>query len=287
MRFVQSESLVTAAERARERSFHGGSARAFPVSGRGFAADGRPGAHSVPSYVLGMFLLVITIVLLALSSPASARDATVVVHRGDSAVELYFSLPAPSLVSVFGLPPERLEQADGTVDFEPLRLGTWEIGDAAFEGVDARIGGAPAVFEAMSLMVHPANAKLPLRDPVEGMIAISVCTVPQPEMPPSLDELHAYTGYIAYTDAPQGPVLLRLPETGRRTLEVTVLDFTDHRLTGRSEHVVMDGGTLVMAPGQGTIARPELFILAAGLVAAVGLLIAAGYRGRHGSAVRP
>lgn len=177
-------------------------------------------------------------------STLHAEEATIVVHRGEDAVEIYFSLPAEMLVSAFGLPPELLEDADGTVDFESLRLGTWDIGDAAFQNVSARINGAPATFEAMSLMVHPNASMLPLSNPIEGMIAIAVCSVPTPAVPPTLNDLRAYVGYIAYTDTPQGPITLDLPETGRGAFSMSVLDYTNFELRETAQIEVADGGQI-------------------------------------------
>ncbi|MEO0730928.1 MAG: hypothetical protein AAFY64_11145, partial [Pseudomonadota bacterium] len=111
---------------------------------------------------------------LSFGNVAQAEEPTIVVNRGTDAIELYVSIPAEMLVSVFGLPPTRLEGPDGTVDFDSLRLGTWDKGDAVFEKVDASIAGAPAAFEAMSLMVHPNTSMLSMRDPIEGMVAIAV-----------------------------------------------------------------------------------------------------------------
>lgn len=186
--------------------------------------------------------------LLALAPPltASASDVTLVVERGPDTVEIFLGLPAEGLVDYFGLPPERLEDETGEVAFEPLRLGTWAIGDDVFAGVEATIGGAPAIYEAMSLMVHPEDQKLPLWNSFDGMTAIAVCSVEPPENP-TLDRLYSYVGYIAYPAAPDGALTFRLPETGRAALRFEIRDFRDGQLLRESQETVPDGGTLTLA----------------------------------------
>ena len=196
-----------------------------------------------------MCALACVVAVLAVARPVAAETPSILVHRGDQAVEVYFSVPSTMLLSLFDLSPQVIEGPDGTVDFDGLRLGTYDIGDDLFAGVTAEIGGVPATFEALSLMVHPNDAKLPMTNPIEAMIAIAVCTVPTPAVPPTLTDLHAYVGYIAYTDTPQGPIQLTMPETGRGAVTFEVMEFTDFEARGVSQIVVADGGTLRLEPG--------------------------------------
>ncbi|MEM1429744.1 MAG: hypothetical protein AAGG09_09820 [Pseudomonadota bacterium] len=160
-----------------------------------------------------------------LATPAVADDDVIlVVDRTPLAIEVYFAMRADEMLALFDLPPERLASPDGTVDFEGLRLGTYDLGDEMFAKVSADVDGQPLLFEAMSLMVHPEESALPLVTPFDGLVAIGVCTVPSPEVPLGLDDLRAYAGYIAYTDTPDGPFTLTLPETGRAPLEILVRD---------------------------------------------------------------
>ncbi len=106
-----------------------------------------------------------------------------IVDRGDGHVSVFLSMPAPAAVDLFGLPPAALVGADGTVPFDALRLGTFDIGDTLWTDVRATIDGVPATFEAMSLMVHPKDSRAPFDTPLDGIIAIGVCTVPDPNAP--------------------------------------------------------------------------------------------------------
>ncbi|MEM9011306.1 MAG: hypothetical protein AAGE18_08770 [Pseudomonadota bacterium] len=194
-------------------------------------------------------LALLAALLLPSVASADAARVDVVIERSGNMVEIFFGLPAEGLVDVFALPPEHLVQEDGTVDFEPLRRGTWQIGEAVFAGVEATIGGAPAGFEAMSLMVHPADAKLPLRDGIDGIVAIGVCNVEAPEVPPTLSDLHAYIGLVAYPEDTSATVSLRLPETGIGPIELSIRDHTAGRLTAAYTVELEEGAELVLAPG--------------------------------------
>lgn len=223
------------------------------------------------AYLYAMLRALALCVPIGLAAPlVTAEEMTLIVERDDSSVAIYFGLPATGMLDVFALPPGALTNEGGQVPFEELRLGTWEIGDALFAPVAASVGGAPAVFEAMSLMVHPTDQRLPLRDPLDGMLAIAVCSVEPPEAP-TLDTLYSYVGLIAYPDDPAAPIGFELPATGRAALEVTVRDFYDGRLWSEANLTVEDGGTLSLGA-----VTPRANVAAIGGLAFFGLLTLAG-----------
>lgn len=201
---------------------------------------------------------------VALSTPAAAEDIEIVIDRGADSVEVYMAMNAATMTNAFGLPPTLLADEHGLVDIEPLRQGTWQIGDALLANVETRLDDAPAVFEAMSLMVHPADSPLPLDTPIDGMVAIAVCTVPTPETHPGLSELRAYVGFIAYPVDPEQIVSFSLPESGRQPLDITVRDFKNGQLVASSTHKVADGGTLTIVTA-GAAASWLGFVALAGL----------------------
>ncbi|MEM1065263.1 MAG: hypothetical protein AAGJ74_07160 [Pseudomonadota bacterium] len=217
-------------------------------------------------------------------------DMTVLVHRGPDSVELYLSVPAELLPPLFALPNGSIASADGTVDFDGLRNGTWEIGDAAFEKVNTEINGQAVTFEAMSLMVHPETSLLPMSTPIEGMIAIAVCAVPTPATPPVLSDLHTYVGYITYTDTPQGTITLEFPETGRADMSVLVREFENFEFQGAALMRLGDGAALHL-PGRGLVTQIWLAVASGALVvffAVLGWAVArrktrSSALGRHGT----
>ncbi|MEM9783638.1 MAG: hypothetical protein AAF899_14330 [Pseudomonadota bacterium] len=199
--------------------------------------------------------------------PAGAADLQIVVDRRGETIELYIATRADRFVSTFALPAEELTDAAGTVDFDALRLGTWDIGDVMFDRVVTTLDATPVDFEAMSLMVHPIADALLMSTPLEGIIAIGVCSVETPATQPTLDALQGYAGYIAYVDDSDGVLALQLPATGRGALDVSIADFEDQRLIDRYTLTVADGEGIVIPgtqPAQAVlaaIANPMMFVL--------------------------
>ncbi|MEL6235039.1 MAG: hypothetical protein AAFR46_11570 [Pseudomonadota bacterium] len=199
----------------------------------------------------------------------------IVIDRGPGTIELYMGMNAALMSEAFGLPPEALTDASGTVPFDDLRMGTWDIGDRMLASVGARIDAAPAGFEAMSLMVHPGDRRLPFLTPLDAMMAIAVCSVPTPETAPLLADLHAYVGYIAYPENAHAALSLALPQMGRAPLVITVRDHWTGRPVAQTRQLVADGGVLEIAP-VGILARSDM---PAGSFLAVALMVLGGATG--------
>ena len=176
-----------------------------------------------------LFILA-TLAFANVGTPARAADITLVVDRQPNAIELYLTMSAHLISTTFNVPDRIIAEADGTVDFEPLRMGTFDIGDALFEGVSQELGGEPVFFEAMSLMVHPKKNALPLETPLDGMISIAVCTVTPPNEPIMLHDLQLYGGYIAYVDRPMDALAISFPMLGKEALTVETRDYSGGRL---------------------------------------------------------
>jgi len=158
---------------------------------------------------------------------APARLDIVVAHdpdRNPDWVELYLALPAEDLERVLGAEPGLLGDAQGRVDLAEFQSGTFDLADRVFAGVTAGADTVPLDLEAMSLMLHPEETPLPLRTPLDGEIAMSVCGAPIPEVPPSVGELTAYVGLIAHTDGPVKSLDLVFPgpDAAGRVAQVSV-----------------------------------------------------------------
>ncbi len=225
--------------------------------------------------------LVLILALAIRALPAQAERFDIVVSQRRDSIELYVALPATDLVDVVGGAPGLLADRDERIDLPSFQTGTYDLADALFAGVAMRADGRPIRMEAMSMMLHPAATPLPLLSPLDGMIAMSVCGVPLPEVPPSLAALTAYVGLIAQIDGPVRRLGITLPGTeaaGRRVWIVT------HGMGGgtrRSVARVSGDGRLTLAgpwgPPRGAI------VPAAGLAAAgaTGLLLARRWRARR------
>ena len=211
-------------------------------------------------------------------TPARA-SVEMIVDRGADAITVYLSMPAPEAVRVFGLPPSALVAADGTVPFDALRMGTFDIGDVLWDDVAVTLDGRPLGFEAMSLMVHPADAPVPFQTPLDALTAIGVCTVADPSAPLRLDQLHLYVGLTAYRpDAAQAGLDLRggtlafaLPRAAGGT-DITVRDFAPG-MTVRSTGATWDPDRALILPppaaGRGALFWAALAIAGVALAAAL------------------
>ncbi|MEM6461013.1 MAG: hypothetical protein AAF724_03775 [Pseudomonadota bacterium] len=204
----------------------------------------RPFRSIIAAAAVGICL---TAVGTTVASVQSDPEISVIVDRKSGSVELFLGMPAQDLVDVLAMSPTNLTEADGTVDFASLREGTWDIGDAAFASVNSHLGDELVQFEAMSMMVHPSEDVLPFSDPIDGVLAVSVCSVDAPAKPPRLGDLHSYSGFIAYADDTSRPLQLSFAETGRSEVSVEVLDYNDGELVNRSRHTLADGGTLTIS----------------------------------------
>ena len=100
---------------------------------------------------------------LCLTTPALATEVEIVVDRSEQGIELFLSLPAADATDVLGADLSELDGLTTGVDFSVLQNGTWTQGDVLWGGVDTAVNGTAVTFEAMSMMVHPANQALPTR----------------------------------------------------------------------------------------------------------------------------
>ena len=212
---------------------------------------------------------------LAVPSLAAAADMTLVLDRQDDAIEMYFTISAERVEDVFALPKEAFENDSGTVDFEPLRQGTYDIGDTLFANMDARLGGDDIIFEAMSLMVHPKANALPLQTPLDGMIAIAVCTVPAPAGPITLADLQLYAGFIAYADRPNQGMTFQLPNALDSPLTVEIRDYTSDKLTDVTYQTLVGPNPTLAIQSQTAPLRVQVIALLIAFAAGVGFVAVA------------
>ncbi|MEM9139021.1 MAG: hypothetical protein AAGB15_04265 [Pseudomonadota bacterium] len=218
-----------------------------------------------------MIVGALTAALTLGGAQAYAADLEIVIDRHEDAIELFVATPASNFGPIFGATPAGLANSDGLVEIDPLRQGTWAIGDALFRDTNATTGDEPVVFEAMSFMVHPVEDRVPMTDPLEAVLAVSVCTVDLPGQVFALDRLFGYAGFIAYTGRAGDALSVDFAETGRGTLDVSVRTFDRGRPTGSFTAGIADGGTLVIPAYQGAP-----FPIWAALLALCGLGASAG-----------
>lgn len=171
--------------------------------------------------------------LQAADVPNLQSEVRMVVERRDSSLELYISARADVLFDMFGLAHNEVADENGLVRLRDLQSGTWELGDRLIAGSKFTLGGNAISFEAMSLMLHPLDDRLPLRDSVDGLVAVAVCTAIDEPRALGLSELQAYIGVIAEVDDSQAALAMRLSGTPPIDLRTDVRDFVNGEAIGR------------------------------------------------------
>lgn len=187
--------------------------------------------------------LLVAVTLLVLKHRIHGDRLQFVIDRRDNQIAMYLAAPATTLIDVFGLPASSLVEPDGTIDIGRLQEETGNLGDKLFERTRTRIGGADAMLKAMALMVHPIEDKMPLSNPIEGIVAIGVC-MSDPAAPPRLPQLQAYSGFNALTLDHRAAISISLPGPGQG-LSVLVRDHTGGTLQREYVTTVSETGELI------------------------------------------
>jgi hypothetical protein len=194
---------------------------------------------------LRSFLLVAA-TLVGLGTKADAQDLTVLINRSEGATELFLAARADVLFDMMRASPTIFATKNGTVDFAKLRYGTFEAGDELLARTSVLIAGEDAGFEAMSLMAHPLEEKLPMRTPMEALIAIGICTGPPSGTFISIDGLQAYAGYFTDVDARGASVSIQFPYTRHAEQLVTVHDVSNSGQITSYQTKLGPNGTLML-----------------------------------------
>ncbi|MEM6491447.1 MAG: hypothetical protein AAF684_06020 [Pseudomonadota bacterium] len=177
-------------------------------------------------------------------APDPAID--VVVNRDDGYVEVFMKMPAEAIVGVFDGDPSGFLDASGVVDFSLLRNGTWQRGDELFGTLTARDAAGAIDVEVMSAMFHPASVDLAFDTPLDAALAMSVCSVDQPDLRIPLDDLNVIVGFYSETVDSFGDLSLGFPETLRPAVDVAMRDFTATGDAVDTTVLLRDGAALAL-----------------------------------------
>ncbi|MEM8823525.1 MAG: hypothetical protein AAGF30_07945 [Pseudomonadota bacterium] len=223
------------------------------------------------------------LIALLLPASAAASDITMIVSRTAESVEVFVGLPADDAPAWLGGGLDGLLDEDGLVNYDNLRLtGTASAGDEMFSEIEFTVAGQPVALEAMSVMVHPADAELYFGSPIEAEMAMSVCTAPDEVSGATLSQLRAYAGFNAYPVDRFAEIGIAVGGSETRTIDLMV--FEGHVLTQRDQIKVGPDAAIQLAgvePANRSFALPiALMLVAGGLAAALGL---SHHRGRRAS----
>lgn len=189
-------------------------------------------------------LLVLGVALVTGLS-ARASDVTVIVNVSDNGAAYYVSLPATEIENILGTNPDLLFSDEGSVPIDEFRLnGSFELGDQVFERIEGRVEGEMAVFETMSMMVHPLDDPAPFQTPWDAVTATSVCIVDYAEDQLTPEWLQLYYGSYAHQVNGTSGLDLTFPQTGREPVDVTLHLYRDGDYLRREQAILADGGTL-------------------------------------------
>lgn len=225
--------------------------------------------------VAALFAVALAVALPSTAQRVHAEDLRLVIDRLPEAIEIYVALGADDADDIFALPESALTDPTGVVIYDELRQGTAPIADQMLIPVRSELGGQPLAFEAMSMMVHPVSDPLPLETPFDGLLSILVCTAPTPAVPPTLEELRLYAGYIDYVDNSDAPFSFTLPDTVNRPLEIAVREYRAGVYLQSFTSVVQPGGTITVFPGEPNTAPTTAgyLLVASALLALIGLAL--------------
>ncbi|MEM7520663.1 MAG: hypothetical protein AAF307_06455 [Pseudomonadota bacterium] len=178
-------------------------------------------------------------------------DLRLIVNRMSDSVEIYAAIVASDLPTILQADPSGLAAEDGRVYFGELRqFGTFDFGDEMISQIALTVDGAPTQLEAMSVMVHPETNVLPFETPVDGVIAMSVCTVDDPSVPPEINALRLYSGIIAYPVDGLAALSLSLPN--QEAIEVEMVSYVEGQEDNRGVIMVSPGETITFDASTGT-----------------------------------
>lgn len=203
--------------------------------------------------------------LVLFAQSAWADDISLVLHRMVGGTEIYLSGDAETILSVFDVAEDVVPATNGFIDFDAFAHGTWTIGDTLMEKAAVTVNGAPTDFEAMSFMLHPNSDPMPLRTPLDGMIAIGVCNAVPEEAQLSLSDLRAYVGYFAQVDTTESAVNINLPATATTPLSIQIYDFGPDGHREAYSLYLKPGDSIELAISPMPVATASLFSWGAGL----------------------
>lgn len=176
---------------------------------------------------------------------SAAAPLRIIVDRMPTSVELFLRLPAQSVEAVLGGSVQPLMNADGSFDLGVFRSsGTAEQGDGVLHEGFLQVGDATVALPAMSVMLHPDTLPMPFDTPIDGVAAMSICTVPPGAQAPAPAGLTLYGGYIAYPVNGGERITLRLASAAPQPVEL--IEYVDGRKTRELRQVVAPGDVITL-----------------------------------------
>ncbi|MEM1079368.1 MAG: hypothetical protein AAGI09_12640 [Pseudomonadota bacterium] len=170
---------------------------------------------------------------------------TFVLNRDGQDAEIYMSLPAAEIQPILGTEPGVVFPDTGIAPLTQFReRGTMAVADALIARLTLRMHGLRMNAEAMSLMVHPRTEPQPFRTPWDAVIASSVCTTDDPDVPLTAENSHVYFGAFSAGIGAGTPFAISFPRTGRLPRDMVLREYFEGKLVRESTYTIPDGGQL-------------------------------------------
>jgi len=185
-------------------------------------------AQIKPARIGLMIALAILITVLGgkvLSSTNDTITLDIIIDRHLNHIEMYIQMPGSAVEEAFSGDPSKLKNQNGFVDFAGLRNGTWMHGASLFGKLKVLSAGRVIDLELMSLMVHPPSRNLPFGDPVDGLVAMSVCGANAPSEKKTMADLTANVGFYAEMLSGLDAIKLMLPSKADPALKFRLREF--------------------------------------------------------------
>lgn len=188
-----------------------------------------------------------TLALLLAGSPGWADpDLRLILDRQDSSLEVFANIPAAQLPSVFGLSAKGLAAADGRVSYGAFReTGTYDFGKDMSARVGLSSADGPSELDAMAVMVHPVDLKVPYQTPFDAVLAMAICNVEDPPVPPLVEELQLYSGFVAYPFDGKNGGQITLPLS--HAIEVELTTYVDSAFHS-TQTLILEPGDAITLP---------------------------------------
>ena len=175
---------------------------------------------------------------------SDVNDGRIIISRQDKTIDVFVTLPGDMLEQLTGTGVDFLTNDDGKIDLNSFRVDTAPLGDRAFAPVIFGVGGDIVDAQAIALMMHAKDDKVPFDTPWDALTAVTLCIAPEDAGPAPLAQVQAYVGLSLYPVAGMEDLHISFPQTHRADMRFDVLTFVDGSLVSHGPRVLPDGGTL-------------------------------------------
>lgn len=192
-------------------------------------------------------LLVLVTVLVLPAGQVWAVELTVIVNRvtNSDITDIFLHLPATAIETVLGTDPKLVFSENGDAPIDEFRsAGNFELAGDVFAKLNLRSRRQKLLLSPMSLMLHPKDMVMPFRTPLDGLLAISTCTVPTGSTDLDAGALGLYHGTSIKDPTGVKTFDLTFPKTGREPIDVTVYHYIGGKFIETERLKLLDGGLL-------------------------------------------